>query len=169
MKIAKQQAAREQKLRRKNLTKYVPNAASAVYKVLQSMSELPAVTLVTHLTTDRPITLYTCLCWRPSLSTQSSKNNGPVELRPLTHWPLPLSLATCRHSEYDRGLQRLQVSGSKHTLQGAVRAMRLCCECGQPGWCANRWARRGGGWSRRTTSWSRSSGRRWWRPRSRSA
>ena len=43
MKIAKQQAcASEQKLRRKNLTKYVPNAAASQYfKVLQTMSETP--------------------------------------------------------------------------------------------------------------------------------
>lgn len=43
VKIAKQQAAKEQKLRRKNLTKYIPNAAAAVFKILQSMSEIPAV------------------------------------------------------------------------------------------------------------------------------
>ena len=43
VKIGKQQAAKEQKLRRKNLTKYVPNAAAAVFKVLQTMSETPAV------------------------------------------------------------------------------------------------------------------------------
>jgi len=35
VKITRQQAAREQKLRRKNLTKYIPNAAAAVFKVLQ--------------------------------------------------------------------------------------------------------------------------------------
>ena len=46
VKIGKQQAAKEQKLRRKNLTKYVPNAAAAVFKVLQTMSETPAVRLV---------------------------------------------------------------------------------------------------------------------------
>ena len=39
----RQQAAREQKLRRKNLTKYIPNAAAAVFKVLQSMAQAPAV------------------------------------------------------------------------------------------------------------------------------
>lgn len=43
VKITKQQAAKEQKLRRKNLIKYVPNAAAAVFKVLQTMSETPAV------------------------------------------------------------------------------------------------------------------------------
>ena len=43
VKIARQQAAREQKLRRKNLTKYIPNAAAAVFKVLQSMADTPAV------------------------------------------------------------------------------------------------------------------------------
>ncbi len=43
VKIAKQQAAKEQKLRKKNLTKYIPNAAYAIYRVLQSMSETPAV------------------------------------------------------------------------------------------------------------------------------
>ena len=43
VKITRQQAAREQKLRRKNLTKYIPNAAAAVFKVLQSMSQTPAV------------------------------------------------------------------------------------------------------------------------------
>lgn len=43
VKIARQQAAKEQKLRRKNLTKYIPNAAAAVFKVLQSMADTPAV------------------------------------------------------------------------------------------------------------------------------
>lgn len=43
VKITRQQAAREQKLRRKNLTKYIPNAAAAVFKVLQSMAQAPAV------------------------------------------------------------------------------------------------------------------------------
>ena len=43
VKIAKQQAAKEQKLRKKNLTKYIPNAAYAIYRVLQSMSETEAV------------------------------------------------------------------------------------------------------------------------------
>ncbi len=43
VKITKQQAAKEQKLRRKNLIKYVPNAAAAVFKVLQTMSETAAV------------------------------------------------------------------------------------------------------------------------------
>ena len=43
VKIVRQQAAREQKLRRKNLTKYIPNAAAAVFKVLQSMAQAPAV------------------------------------------------------------------------------------------------------------------------------
>ena len=43
VKIAKQQAAKEQKLRKKNLTKYIPNAAYAIFRVLQSMAETPAV------------------------------------------------------------------------------------------------------------------------------
>lgn len=43
VKITRQQAAREQKLRRKNLTKYIPNAAAAVFKVMQSMAGAPAV------------------------------------------------------------------------------------------------------------------------------
>ena len=43
VKIMRQQAAREQKLRRKNLTKYIPNAAAAVFKVLKSMAQAPAV------------------------------------------------------------------------------------------------------------------------------
>lgn len=43
VKIGRQQAAKEQKARRKNLTKYVPSAAAAVFKVLQTMSETPAV------------------------------------------------------------------------------------------------------------------------------
>ena len=42
VKITRQLAAREQKLRRRNLTKYIPNAAAAVFKVLQSMAEAPA-------------------------------------------------------------------------------------------------------------------------------
>ena len=37
-KITRQQAAREQKLRKKNLTKYIPNVAAAVHAVLQSMA-----------------------------------------------------------------------------------------------------------------------------------
>jgi len=45
VKIAKQQAAKEQKLRKKNLTKYIPNAAYAIYRVLQSMCETAAVSL----------------------------------------------------------------------------------------------------------------------------
>lgn len=48
VKIGRQQAAKEQKLRRKNLTKYVPNAAAAVFKVLQTMSETPAVRATMH-------------------------------------------------------------------------------------------------------------------------
>ena len=48
VKIAKQQAAKEQKLRKKNLTKYIPNAAYAIYRVLQSMSETPAVSPHTY-------------------------------------------------------------------------------------------------------------------------
>ena len=46
VKIAKQQAAKEQKLRKKNLTKYIPNAAYAIYRVLQSMSETEPVLLL---------------------------------------------------------------------------------------------------------------------------
>lgn len=37
-KIARQQAAREQRQRKKNLTKYVPNVAAAVYAVLKAMA-----------------------------------------------------------------------------------------------------------------------------------
>jgi DNA topoisomerase VI subunit B len=33
VKITRQLAAKEQKLRRKNLTKYIPNAANAIFKV----------------------------------------------------------------------------------------------------------------------------------------
>lgn len=40
-KISRQMAAREQQQRRKNLTKYIPNAASAIFKVLQSMADVP--------------------------------------------------------------------------------------------------------------------------------
>lgn len=43
VKITKQQAAKEQKQRRKNLIKYVPNAAAAVFKVLRTMSETAPV------------------------------------------------------------------------------------------------------------------------------
>eukprot|EP00884_Botryococcus_braunii_P009390 jgi/Botrbrau1/18452/Bobra.0072s0035.1 len=39
VKITRQMAAREQQQRRKNLTKYVPNAAQAIFKVLESMAE----------------------------------------------------------------------------------------------------------------------------------
>lgn len=39
-KIARQQAAREQRQRKKNLTKYIPNVASAVYTVLRSMADV---------------------------------------------------------------------------------------------------------------------------------
>ena len=49
VKIVRQQAAREQKQRRRNLTKYVPNAAAAVFKVLQTMAETPAVRLAATL------------------------------------------------------------------------------------------------------------------------
>lgn len=37
-KIARQHAAREQKQRKKNLTKYIPNVAAAVFTVLEKMS-----------------------------------------------------------------------------------------------------------------------------------
>ncbi len=43
MKISKAAAAREQKQRRKNLTKYIPNAAAAVFAVLRAMADHPAV------------------------------------------------------------------------------------------------------------------------------
>lgn len=39
IKIARQAAAREQAHRRKNLTKYVPNAAAAIFKVLDAMAD----------------------------------------------------------------------------------------------------------------------------------
>ncbi|KAK9809996.1 hypothetical protein WJX72_003097 [[Myrmecia] bisecta] len=42
VKIAKAQAAREQKQRRKNLTKYIPNACAAVFTVLRTMADHPA-------------------------------------------------------------------------------------------------------------------------------
>ncbi|EFN52240.1 hypothetical protein CHLNCDRAFT_26891 [Chlorella variabilis] len=38
-KISKQQAAREQRLRKKNLTKYIPNVAAALFTVLQAVAE----------------------------------------------------------------------------------------------------------------------------------
>ncbi|KAK9811024.1 hypothetical protein WJX73_007287 [Symbiochloris irregularis] len=38
-KITRQLAAKEQQQRRKNLTKFIPNAASAIFKVLQTMTE----------------------------------------------------------------------------------------------------------------------------------
>lgn len=38
-KIAKQQAAREQRQRKKNLTKYIPNVAAALFTVLQAVSQ----------------------------------------------------------------------------------------------------------------------------------
>lgn len=38
-KISRQQAAREQRQRKKNLVKYIPNVASAVFTVLQSISD----------------------------------------------------------------------------------------------------------------------------------
>jgi DNA topoisomerase VI B subunit len=41
-KIVRQQAAREQKQRKRNLSKYIPNVAAAVYTVLQSISERDA-------------------------------------------------------------------------------------------------------------------------------
>lgn len=41
VKIARAQAAREQRQRRKNLTKYVPAAAEAVYSVLAAMADRP--------------------------------------------------------------------------------------------------------------------------------
>lgn len=43
VKISKKLAAREQQQRRKNLTKYIPNAAAAIFPVLESMAENDAV------------------------------------------------------------------------------------------------------------------------------
>ncbi len=43
MKIVKQQAARDQQQRRKNLVKYIPNAARAVFTVLEAMAESRAM------------------------------------------------------------------------------------------------------------------------------
>ena len=54
VKIAKQQAAKEQKLRKKNLTKYIPNAAYAIYRVLQSMSETEPVLMLHRRTLSYP-------------------------------------------------------------------------------------------------------------------
>lgn len=44
-KIAKAQAAREQKLRKRNLTKYIPNVAGAVFTVLKSIADAQKVTM----------------------------------------------------------------------------------------------------------------------------
>ncbi|GBF92117.1 DNA topoisomerase [Raphidocelis subcapitata] len=41
-KIARQQAAREHQLRKRNLTKYIPNTAAAIFAVLESMAAAPA-------------------------------------------------------------------------------------------------------------------------------
>jgi len=62
VKITKQQAAKEQKQRRKNLIKYVPNAAAAVYKVLRTMSETAPVLSSTPRT----------LCSAPPANMQAS-------------------------------------------------------------------------------------------------
>lgn len=43
MKITKRLAAKEQQQRRRNLTKYIPNAAAAIFPVLESMAENDAV------------------------------------------------------------------------------------------------------------------------------
>ena len=43
VKITKRLAAKEQMQRRKNLTKYIPNAAAAIFPVLESMAENDAV------------------------------------------------------------------------------------------------------------------------------
>ena len=43
VKISKRLAAKEQMQRRKNLTKYIPNAVAAVFPVLDSMSQNDAV------------------------------------------------------------------------------------------------------------------------------
>ena len=40
-KIARQQAAREHQQRKRNLTKYIPNAAAALFKVLEAMAGAP--------------------------------------------------------------------------------------------------------------------------------
>ena len=45
MKISKRLAAKEQLQRRKNLTKYIPNAVAAVFPVLESMADNDAVGL----------------------------------------------------------------------------------------------------------------------------
>jgi hypothetical protein len=41
-KIARQQAAREHQQRKRNLTRYIPDAANAVFKVLEAMAAAPA-------------------------------------------------------------------------------------------------------------------------------
>ena len=61
VKIAKQQAAKEQKLRKKNLTKYIPNAAYAIYRVLQSMSETEPVLVLLTLHCQRSLGAATSL------------------------------------------------------------------------------------------------------------
>lgn len=38
-KITKQQAARDQRQRKKNLTKYIPNVAAALFTVLQAVAD----------------------------------------------------------------------------------------------------------------------------------
>lgn len=43
VKISKRLAAKEQLQRRKNLTKYIPNAVAAVFPVLESMADNEAV------------------------------------------------------------------------------------------------------------------------------
>ena len=41
-KITRAQAAREQRQRKKNLTKYIPNVAAALFTVLQAVAARPA-------------------------------------------------------------------------------------------------------------------------------
>ena len=118
MKIGKQQAAKEQKLRRKNLTKYVPNAAAAVFKVLQTMSETPAV---------RPVSTLQTVSETPSQCAESAvlRSGRPCLRRP-----------RCA------GFVRSPTCGSSRRtpiLQGCQPAGHLLAPCAAAACWAARW------------------------------
>ena len=81
VKIAKQQAAKEQKLRKKNLTKYIPNAAYAIYRVLQSMSETEPVIVLLMLHCKNPIRPHSL---KPQLITCRQSVLNPLKSLPLS-------------------------------------------------------------------------------------
>ena len=141
VKIAKQQAAKEQKLRKKNLTKYIPNAAYAIYRVLQSMSETEPVLVLLVLHCQRSVEAATSLASaeRPQQPLQTS-----LELASLGRCTIEFSAAHQQHM-----LALLNMAGLS-----AADSVTAC-----------RSAQNGGGCRRTMTFWDQCSGRRCRRPR----